>query len=166
MSYNFIMKKQTIIATIIIAVGVVGIIGYIARKQAVEYSSAVDSRATDEQKIRDVIGQFAKALQVIDPVNPKETNIKIIQDHYAPFASPLLMEGWTQDPTRAPGRIVPGSEPERIDIVLIDKDDDGAYDVQGRVVAGSAQYPVAIKLRYQNDRWVMTGFTKAAPNGQ
>jgi hypothetical protein len=74
-------------------------------------------------------------------------------------------------PERAPGRLTSSPWPDRIDIISIDRDDDGAYDVQGSIIEITStevgtqnianQYPIAIKVRNQNGKWVMTGFTKA-----
>lgn len=84
------------------------------------------------------------------------------------------MEGWTSNPERAPGILSADRWPERIEILEVQARDDGAYEVQGEVIElASAEatngvvvskYPIALIVRNQEGRWVITGATKALSN--
>lgn len=127
-----------------------------------------------EQQIRSVVTEFGKAIRNISLTAPKETIIQSIKEHYSPFVSEGLMEGWTSNPERAPGILSADRWPERIEILEVQARDDGAYEVQGEVIElASAEatngvvvskYPIALIVRNQEGRWVITGATKALSN--
>lgn len=125
---------------------------------------------SEEREVRQVIADFGKKLNMVSLAAPKEIAARSIREQYAPFISPELLAAWEADPEKAPGRLTSNPYPDRIDIVLVEKEGD-AYVVQGKVIEVTSsepaktafEYRVAIKLRKQGDRWVITGFTKALP---
>lgn len=131
--------------------------------------------AADEQAVREVVSAFGGKLRMVNLAAPKEDVIRAIRENYGPFVSAELLAAWEANPRLAPGRLTSSPWPESIKILLVEHPDD-SYEVQGLVLevtsaelaAGSGaadQYPVALKLRQREGRWVITGFSKALPSG-
>lgn len=158
---------------ILLAIGVILLLG-----ASIYFSSSSTSlnapSDSPEQQIRNVVTEFGKTIRNISLTAPKETIIQSIKDHYSPFVSEGLMEGWVSNPERAPGILSSDRWPERIEILEVQARDDGGYEVQGEVMElASAEatngvvvskYPIALIVRSQEGKWVITGVTKALSN--
>ncbi|MDO8515736.1 MAG: hypothetical protein Q7S28_00610 [bacterium] len=172
------MKKVLIISIGVIALSIVGgIFLFRGQEPALMPPSAGGPPApptpvptTDEEAVRDLVTRFGEKLRMVSLAAPKELLISQIEEAYSPFVSEGLLTAWRENPERAPGRFTSNPWPEKIEILLVEPSDEGSYEVQGKVIeitsinevnGGSAnEYPVALKIRNQNGKWVITGFTK------
>lgn len=134
--------------------------------------SGEDARVSNEEaEVREVVENFGKKLKMVSLSAPADDVRREIRAQYGEFVSVDLLSAWQSEPSRAPGRFVSSPWPDRIEISGMEKDAEGAYEVGGLVVELSsaeqvsggvaAQYPVGLKLRKQDGRWVITGFVKA-----
>lgn len=126
-----------------------------------------------EAEIRSLVTEFGTKLHMVSLTAPSSTVFQSIKENYGPYISEGLLEGWEMAPERAPGKSTSSPWPDRIEIFTVTRDaEDNSYDVQGMVIevatekGGEAvsQYPIALKIRNQDGRWVITGFTKAIQN--
>ncbi len=173
------MNKKVIVLTVVLVV-IIGGIFYFSQQKPQEASAPAPQETvptTDEQAIRNLISQFGDKMKTISLLAPKNELIKSIEDNYGPYISPELLAGWRMHPEWAPGRLTSSPWPSRIKILLLERQDNGSYEAQGKIMemtsveeAGggeidSGQY-AALKIRKQNDKWIITGFTKAVPQQQ
>lgn len=125
-----------------------------------------------EAAVRAVVLEFGTKLNTVSLMAPAEQVITAIRQNYGPYISEGLMTGFTQNPMLAPGRMTSSPWPDRIEIRAVELQEDGAYDVQGMVIEvtsadpekTASSYPIALKLRLQDSRWVITGFSKQLPS--
>lgn len=171
------MNKKIVVSTIIVLVIVAGGLLYSSRRELQPVPKITTEAAapkTDEQEVRDLVAQFGDKMKVVSLLAPKDSLVKAIEDNYGPFISPELLVGWKEHPEWAPGRLTSSPWPSRINILSLEHSDDGSYEVQGKIMEMTSTEVVneaeidsgqfaAIKIRKQNDRWVITGFTKAVP---
>lgn len=64
-----------------------------------------------------------------------------IRAAYAPFVVPELLAAWMQYPERAPGRKASSPWPSHIAIDRVTQNEEGAYDVFGRIILASSGGP-------------------------
>jgi hypothetical protein len=154
---------------IVLGIIVLAVVAFFVYKPA---SAPVPAGPTaDEQAVRQVVTDFGKKLQNVTLSASPQILKQAITDNYSSFVSADLLTAWLANPERAPGRLTSSPWPDRIEIIEITKEDDGAYEVQAKVVeitsteavsgGVAAEYPVALKLRAQNGQWRITGFSKA-----
>ena len=65
---------------------------------------------SDEEIVKHLIKEFGSKLQNVSLQAPKDLLNKSIEENYAEFVTPTLLEEWMKNPQKAPGRIfqVPG----------------------------------------------------------
>lgn len=126
---------------------------------------------SNEQQVRSVVEEFGSRMKNISLLSPQAASD--IRAQYEGLISEEILTAWEQDPTKAPGRLTSSPWPERIEILEVEEQEDGAYEVQGRVIEvtsaenGSeniaSQYTIALKLRNRSEKWIITGYqsTKA-----
>ncbi|MEK7094235.1 MAG: hypothetical protein AAB903_02760 [Patescibacteria group bacterium] len=155
------MKNKNIIIAVGIVVLLAATIGYYTSRQI----------NNPETEIRSLVTEFGTKLWMVSLAAPSSTVIQSIKDNYVPYISQGLLEGWEMAPERAPGKSSLETEPTGIEIFSIELTDDGAYEVQAKVVEASLSggstplgYPLGLKLRNQGGKWVITGATKAIQN--
>jgi hypothetical protein len=125
----------------------------------------------DEQAVRSVVEQFGRKLQAVSLQAPPDLVAQELQQQYAPFVAPALLDAWLKDPSQAPGRVVSSPWPDHIEITNITRNSDTQYTVTGNEIemtsvelvnGGSAgQQPVQITLEKQQGRWTITAYTHA-----
>ena len=59
---------------------------------------------------------------------------KSIEENYAEFVTPTLLEDWMKNPQKAPGRNLSSPWPDRIEILSIEKTVKNAFEVKGEVI--------------------------------
>ncbi len=171
------MNKKVIILIVIALIIIVGGVLYFSRQEPQQTSESAPQQAaqkTEEQEVRELVIQFGDKMKMVSLLAPKDSLIKAIEENYGPYISPELLTGWREHPEWAPGRLTSSPWPNRINVLLVEHGDDGSYEVQGKIMEmtsvevtsggeiDSGQF-VALKIRKQNDKWVITGFTKAVP---
>ena len=126
------------------------------------------SDATEEVEIRDLVGDFGKQLQTVSLLASDAA--QEIKDQYSEFASPALLEEWSNDVSKAPGRVVSSPWPDRIEITALTKEESNRYVVNGfvigvtsvEVVNGGAatKTPVRIVAQRVQEHWRITEYAE------
>ena len=130
------------------------------------------SRETDVQDeegaVRYVVESFGKRLQSVSIPSPDAA--QAIREQYAEWISLELLEAWTEEPSRAPGRIVSSPWPDHIEITALVKEGADRYAVTGFVVeitsvelgngGAAAKIPVHLVVEKQEGRWLITGYVE------
>jgi hypothetical protein len=140
--------------------------------------SVREKQTQDENAIQTLVLQFGEKLKNVPLLAPKAVAAKAIEENYGSFVSADILAAWKADPTEAPGRLTSSPWPKGIDITSIIPNTDGSYDVQGKVMAvtsadlgpqgvpiteGTLDSLIALRLRKEGGRWLITGFQKAVP---
>ncbi len=92
---------------------------------------------------------------------------------YVSYVAPSLLQVWTADPTKAPGRHTSSPWPDSIDIVSITKINDTTYSVEGNVlevantdeeILPAAVYPVSMQVEKDtgSGQWWIISLEKGA----
>ncbi|MFA5087335.1 MAG: hypothetical protein WC470_03490 [Candidatus Paceibacterota bacterium] len=158
------MKNKIIYAVILIIIAA-AIGGWVYYQQA-------SKNISDKAQAQAVVVAFGKKMQNVPLAGTKEIAATAIQNNYADYVAPQLLNAWIYDPTKAPGRLTSSPWPDRIEISSIAKNRDGDYIVIGNVVeitsvevenGGIAdKYPILIGLKKINDKWMIWLFTKTS----
>lgn len=101
---------------------------------------------------------------------PADVAAESIRKAYGGLADPQLLDAWTRDPARAPGRTVSSPWPDRIEIADVSEQRGDTASVTGAIVEATstgdaARIPVRVKLRRENDAWLITAFDPQQPAG-
>jgi hypothetical protein len=167
------MKQKLLFGVLGVALlGGIGFILFVALKANTPPVELTPNINAEQSAVEKAVLDFGKKLNMVSLTASRDVLVKSIEDNYAPFVSPELLEAWRQNPERAPGRMTSSPWPDRIEISKTQKDEDGSYSVGGRVIeitttgVTANQYSVGLKLRNRDGKWIITGFTKALPVNQ
>jgi len=116
---------------------------------------------SSEPAVRTLVENFGQTLKNISLLSP--TVAQELESNYKDFVSPELLNEWTADPTKAPGRLTSSPWPERIEIIGLNKTSADTYFVQGEIVemtsSGAAEkQPVVLivqKSESSGKRWLI-----------
>ena len=132
-------------------------------------AQATASATDEEAEIRDLVENFGKRLQTVSLLAADAA--REMQQQYADFVSPALLETWMKDVTKAPGRIVSSPWPERIDITTLSKEGSDRYVITGFVIevtsvemvngGAAARLPVRIVVQRGPGRWLIADYSEA-----
>jgi hypothetical protein len=117
---------------------------------------------TDEEiEVRAVVEDFGRSLQNVSLLSP--TAAEDIEQQYAQFVSPHLLQAWIADPSSAPGRLTSSPWPDHIEITKFELQSDGSYIVIGRIVemtsSGEAgRQTVELNVDSIDAQWLITGY--------
>lgn len=122
----------------------------------------------EEVAARYVVESFGKRLQNVFLQSPNVD--QTIREQYAEWVAPELLEIWTKDTSRAPGRVVSSPWPDRIEILSIAQEGATRYVVTGFVVevtsvelvngGAAAKVPVRIVVEKREGRWIITDYAE------
>lgn len=128
--------------------------------------SSADAQAVDAA----VVG-FGGELQQVSLMASSSAVIAAMQQNYAQYVSPELMNQWEASPTSSPGRLTSSPWPDHIDVVGTVQNANGSYTVTGNVVemtstgeAGS--YPITATLSNQSGSWLIVSWSGYPPANQ
>ena len=129
---------------------------------------ATAGHTADEAEVRALVENFGKRLQLVSLLSP--TAAQDIQNQFAEFVSPTLLERWTKDVSNAPGGMVSSPWPDRIEITALSREDVDRYAMTGFVVEitstevgtgeAAAKIPVHIVLERGQSGWLITEYTE------
>lgn len=120
----------------------------------------------EEIQVKAVVEAFGKKLNTpaLQAADAKDQ----MQQAYAEFVSPELLDTWTRDLSYAPGHIVSSPWPDRIEIKSIARQAAGRYSVDGSIAmvtsvemvkGGAFQYiPVHLTVQNVQGRWLITEY--------
>jgi len=126
------------------------------------------SSTNDETEIKSVVENFGKKLQMVSLQSP--TASQQMQEQYAEFVSPALLQAWMSNQSQAPGRVVSSPWPDRIEITSLTKTASDKYAVTGSIIEitsvevgtsnAADKVPVQIGVQKINDHWLITEYTE------
>jgi hypothetical protein len=129
---------------------------------------------SDETAVRNTVTMFGGELRMVPLLSSKESVSEAMEYNYASFVAPELITKWEADPTHSPGRLTSNPYPDHIEITKVNKNSDGTYTVEGKVIersssnisssSNSGSYPVTIKLEKRNSLWLIiqvSGYPKS-----
>ena len=126
------------------------------------------SKVDEEAEVRDLVENFGKKLQSVSLLAPDAA--QEMQNQYADFVSPTLLEMWVNDPLKAPGRMVSSPWPDRIEITTLERETSDRYVINGyivevtskEIVSGGAasKIPVYIVVEKDQGGWLITEYTE------
>src|SRR5512138_412702 len=93
-------------------------------------TTIIDAR--DEAEVRELVESFGKRLQLVSLLAPNAA--QDLQNQYAEFVSPALLETWMNDVSKAPGRMVSSPWPDRIEISTLQRETPDRYVIDGFVI--------------------------------
>lgn len=122
--------------------------------------------------IKDLVETFGGKLQLVSLQAPGDIASRSIQENYAEYVSPELLEKWLENPETALGRKLSSPWPDRIEIQSIDKLEDNAYEVKGEIIeitsvekasGGAAfKHPVTLVVKKTGGKWLIDAVTIGA----
>lgn len=85
-----------------------------------------------EGDVRTTVAQFGNQLTTVSVLSPAAA--EQIKSSYGPYVAPELLAMWMQNPSTAPGRETSSPWPDHIEVDTVVKNEDGSYDVMGRII--------------------------------
>ena len=131
--------------------------------------TAMPTPSVDEEaQVRSLVENFGRRLQMVSLLAP--TAAQDLQKQYVEFVSPALLETWTKDVSKAPGRMVSSPWPDRIEITTLSKEGADRYVMAGFVVevtsvemvngGAAVKRPVRMVVQREQGRWLITEYTE------
>lgn len=124
---------------------------------------------SDKEIVKQLIKGFGSKLQNVPLQAQKDVLNKSIEENYADFVSPTLLEEWMKNPQKAPGRITSSPWPDRIEILSIEESAKNVFKVKGNIIeitsvekvnGGIAgKRPISLMVEKINNRWLITKVT-------
>jgi hypothetical protein len=92
------------------------------------------SASCEAPEVRQIVERFGERLQRVSLLAPDSVVVREMRDAYAPFVTPELLDRWTENPRRAPGRELSSPWPARIEVRTISAAEGDGCRVEGDVV--------------------------------
>jgi hypothetical protein len=120
--------------------------------------------------VREAVERFGERLQRVSLLAPESLLVREIESAYAPFVTARLLESWTADPSRAPGRELSSPWPARIEVRSVQAVDDDVCRVAAEVVyatsadasGAAAREPVTLSVT-RVDGWKIAAYDELRP---
>ncbi|MBB6446755.1 hypothetical protein [Bacillus benzoevorans] len=127
---------------------------------------------TDQEMIKNLVKKFGGKLQNVSLLAPQDVLVKSLEENYADFVAPALLEEWKKNPQKAPGRMVSSPWPDRIEISAIEKTTKNEYKVQGEIIeitsveeekgGAAAKQAISLIVKKVNGNWLINEVTLEA----
>lgn len=121
-----------------------------------------------ERAVREVVERFGRRLARVSLLAPDSVAARAVREAYGGLVTAELLDAWTADPSRAPGREVSSPWPERIDVRAVRRLEPGRFRVEGEVVhvtsaeraegGAAAREPVVLTVRETGDGWRVAAY--------
>jgi hypothetical protein len=129
------MKRSTILVgavAVLILLGIAYYYSQMTRNQTGTQQQTQIETQSDEQKVRNVVEDFGRALQ---NVNLLASDVASQMDEsYSSLVTQDLLNSWKDDPRSAPGRLTSSPWPDSIEIATVSKMTDDSYRVDGKII--------------------------------
>ncbi|MCS6773381.1 MAG: hypothetical protein RMM31_02470 [Anaerolineae bacterium] len=122
----------------------------------------------DEAAARALVEQFGQRLQDVWLTSPEAA--QQVRQKLGDLVAPDLIEQWTSDTSKAPGRLVSSPWPARIEITSLRRESPDSFVVEGFKVEvtsveasrgeGGIKTPVRIVVQRQQGRWLITEYAE------
>jgi hypothetical protein len=129
---------------------------------------------SDEFQVRSVVNGLGDVIVNVSLATTTEAIAASMDEYYALYVRPDLLETWKADPSKAPTRPAVGPRPDYIAIDTVVKNEDGTYTIQGDIViravdhassTAAARTPVRFILSQGPDGWQISGYEVRSPSG-
>jgi hypothetical protein len=124
--------------------------------------------ANQEAEIKELVENFGKRLQVVSLQAPDAA--QELQKQYSEFVSPVLLEIWLNDVSKAPGRMVSSPWPDRIEITALSSEGFDRYEITGFIVEttsteigtgeAAARIPIRLVVQRAQGGWLITEYAE------
>jgi hypothetical protein len=162
------MKKALIITlAFILSLSLFGCVGGNNINQ--NHGSQQPADANSEDAVAKVVQDFGKKLQEVSLLAPAAAVQKSMEESYAQYVSPSLLQKWQKDFQKAPGRLGSSPWPDHIEITAVTKVSDGQYIIKGKIIeitskeqkkgGIAAQKIIDLVVRKINDKWLIDDVT-------
>lgn len=127
---------------------------------------------TDEFRVRSVVYGLGDVIVNVSLATTTEAIAASMDEYYALYVRPDLLETWKTNPSKAPTRPVTGPRPDSIVINTVVKNEDGTYTITGDIViravdhassTAAARTPVRFTLSQGPDGWQISGYEVVLP---
>ena len=162
------MKKLCLILSLLLCVSAAGCAGGKTAPAPKGPDSSRQEEAESEKAVRDLIEGFGRQLQNVSLLAPQKEAAAAMQEHYADYVAPELLEKWQSDPSSAPGREVSSPWPDRIEIRSLERLAGDSYEVQGDIIEvtsaessgeAAAKRPITLSVQRIGKRWMIVDVT-------
>lgn len=122
--------------------------------------------------VRQVVNGFGDEMSQVSLLAPASALAEDMDEHYALYIHPTLLESWKQNPSTALGRHVSSPYPDTIEIASVMPRADGTYAVQGNIIyktntAGTTTVTAITRAQFilslGPDGWQITGYELLDP---
>jgi hypothetical protein len=127
---------------------------------------------TDEFQVRSVVYGLGDVIVNVSVATTTEAIAASMDEYYALYVRPDLLEAWKVDPSKAPTRPATGPRPDSISISTVVKNADGTYTITGDIVIRAvdhasstvaARTPVRFTLSQGPDGWQISAYEVVLP---
>ncbi len=122
-----------------------------------------ESQNQDAEAVKNLVEEFGRKLQLVSLLAPEDVLKGSMEESYAEFVSPSLLEQWLQDPINAPGRLTSSPWPDRIEIISMEKIAEEAYEVKGEIIeitsasdAAAGKKPIVLVVEKTEGKWLIS----------
>ncbi len=157
----------TVLLCIVLGAVVVGIVSFLLTLQYSTHEKPLTDTTEERETVADIVTLFGKKIANVPLGAPATDTIAAsIEENYAEFLDPILLNIWKMNPTMALGRKTSSPWPDRIDIGTMTKVGDDRYTVMGTIAEvtsaeatgdATVHRPVRIELQRQNGTWRIVG---------
>jgi hypothetical protein len=123
----------------------------------------------DKAAVIKVAESFGKKLQMVSLLAPKAELEKSMKENYGELVTQELINEWLKDPENAPGRLTSSPWPDRIEVLTVEKSEEGEYKVTGVIIevtsteqaggGAAAKRPITLEVEKEGDRWIIDEVT-------
>lgn len=99
---------------------------------ATRFHNAEKGGQDEKNAVKSVVEGFGEKMKNVSLLSPEAA--EEIEVNYKNFIAPELLDKWKTDPSKALGRLTSSPWPDRIEIVNLEKTNDGAYLAQGNII--------------------------------
>lgn len=127
------------------------------------------SEEKQQQAVANVVEEFGKRLKRVSLLDAADAVKESMEENYRGLVSPELIEAWSKEPLKAPGRLTSSPWPDRIEISSITKVSAQAFKVEGKIIEitsaevnrgrAAARRPITLDIEKVGDRWLITAVT-------
>lgn len=162
-----------------ISIAILGVIVAVFLGALLIYNDKKEDRAIPSEPVsneadtavRTMVADFGLKLKNVSLLAPAAQVKASMQENYASYLSPELLEQWQSDPSSALGRQTSSPWPDRIEVVSVVSIGGDIYTVDGNVIEvtsadkpmePAAIYPVKLSVENRGGKWLITSTEKGS----
>lgn len=127
---------------------------------------------SDEFQVRSVVYGLGDVIGRVTLATTTQAIAASMDEHYALYIRPDLLETWKADPRKAPTRPITGPRPDSVVIDTVVKNEDGTYTITGAIAIRTNNHasstapgntPVRFVLSQGPDGWQISAYEVILP---